>query len=221
VLKTIISTIGILIATLFGAHQAHPILSVPKQTAVVSQALNKAPTGKLPAASSAGSRPGIVLGASTTAISYVTKDQLAEAIANLSAAFAAQLPNTAATPQQVAAGGNSANPYAAGQRIDRLTNVTVNGVSGLTAGDIPTNITASNYLPLSGGALTGTLYVPSLNASSTSYDSFIATNSTTTNATTTNLAVTGTASTSNLVASNSFILGTLTGFLKATGSCLR
>ena len=43
---------------------------------------------------------------------------------------------------------------------------------------------------------------------------------TATNATTTNLAVTGTASTSALVASNSFTLGNLTGFLKATAGAI-
>ncbi len=51
---------------------------------------------------------------------------------------------------------------AVSQRIDQLTgtrlsNITVSGVSGLTAADIPTDITASNYLPLTGGALSGTL----------------------------------------------------------------
>jgi len=54
--------------------------------------------------------------------------------------------------------------FASSQNIDQLTNVTlnnatVNGVSGLTASDIPTNITASNYLPLSGGTVTGDLTV--------------------------------------------------------------
>jgi hypothetical protein len=36
-----------------------------------------------------------------------------------------------------------------------VSNIAVNGVSGLTASDIPTNVVASNYLPLSGGTLTG------------------------------------------------------------------
>ncbi|PIR70502.1 MAG: hypothetical protein COU46_01015, partial [Candidatus Niyogibacteria bacterium CG10_big_fil_rev_8_21_14_0_10_42_19] len=47
-------------------------------------------------------------------------------------------------------------------RIDKLSgtnlkNVTASGVSGLTDADIPDGITASNYLPLVGGTLTGTL----------------------------------------------------------------
>ncbi|MDA2921370.1 hypothetical protein MYX76_18075, partial [Desulfobacterota bacterium AH_259_B03_O07] len=48
------------------------------------------------------------------------------------------------------------------QKIDDLANVTlrnitVNGVTGLTNADIPDSITASSYLPLSGGTLTGNL----------------------------------------------------------------
>ena len=38
-------------------------------------------------------------------------------------------------------------------------NLTVNGVTGLTDADIPNNITASNYLLLSGGSITGNLTV--------------------------------------------------------------
>ena len=52
--------------------------------------------------------------------------------------------------------------FAHSQKIDQLSNVTltnatVNGVSGLTDADIPDSLTASNYLPLSGGTLTGDL----------------------------------------------------------------
>ena len=56
------------------------------------------------------------------------------------------------------------------QRIDQLSNVTisnatVHGVSGLTAADIPTDIVASNYLPLAGGILTGALTATDLTLS--------------------------------------------------------
>lgn len=44
-------------------------------------------------------------------------------------------------------------------KIDNLKNVTVSGVSGLTNSDIPDDVTASNYLPLSGGAISGSLSV--------------------------------------------------------------
>jgi hypothetical protein len=58
--------------------------------------------------------------------------------------------------------GGYTNNIAIASRIDHLTgtklnSITVNGVSGLTAADIPTNIIASNYLPLAGGTLTGDL----------------------------------------------------------------
>lgn len=72
------------------------------------------------------------------------------------------------------------------QKIDQLTNVTITnatisgGISGLTDSDIPDGITASNYLPLSGGILTGatTFYTapsfPSFSATSTTATSTIA-----------------------------------------------
>lgn len=52
--------------------------------------------------------------------------------------------------------------FAQSQKIDNLSgtslsNVTVSGVSGLTDADIPDTLTASNYLPLTGGTLTGTI----------------------------------------------------------------
>lgn len=40
-----------------------------------------------------------------------------------------------------------------------LTNVTASGISGLVDSDIPNNITASNYLPLAGGTLSGNLEI--------------------------------------------------------------
>ncbi|MDO8522878.1 MAG: hypothetical protein Q7S12_01150, partial [bacterium] len=57
----------------------------------------------------------------------------------------------------------STQAFAPSQRIDNLssvtiTNATVNGVTGLTDADIPDGVTASNYLPLSGGTI-GTLTV--------------------------------------------------------------
>ena len=49
----------------------------------------------------------------------------------------------------------------------RLSSITVSGVSGLTDADIPDSITASNYLPLAGGTLTGALTGTSASFSST------------------------------------------------------
>jgi len=49
----------------------------------------------------------------------------------------------------------------------RLSNITVSGVTGLTDSDIPDTITASNYLLLTGGTLTGSLIGTSASFSST------------------------------------------------------
>ena len=54
-----------------------------------------------------------------------------------------------------------------------LTNITVSGVSGLTDSDIPNDITASNYLPLAGGTISGSLILSGqttlTNATATSF----------------------------------------------------
>lgn len=88
-------------------------------------------------------------------------------------------------------------------RIDQLsgtslTNIIVNGVSGLTDADIPNNITASNYLPLSGGSYTSanatttnatstTLFSTIARFTTATIDTLTATTLTATNATTTRL----------------------------------
>lgn len=136
-------------------------------------------------------------------------------------------------------------------RIDTLSRVslvgaTVAGVSGLTDADLPDDLTASNYLPLGGGVVSGGLILGSasstdlyatllragtgvitaLSATSASVTDLVATSltgsnasftaATTANATSTSLAVTGTATTSRLVVSNAFSFQAVTGFLKAT-----
>lgn len=55
--------------------------------------------------------------------------------------------------------------FAYSQKIDQLSgtslsNITVSGVTGLTDADIPDGITASNYVPLSGGVLTASTTIP-------------------------------------------------------------
>ena len=113
-------------------------------------------------------------------------------------------------PNSLPASGGYTNEIAATNDIDQLNgttlnNVTVNGVSGLTAAEIPTDIVAANYLPLSGGVVTGdldvtgTLQVPTLDASSTIFGGFIATNATTTNLVATN------ATSTNLYAASAVI----------------
>ena len=89
---------------------------------------------------------------------------------------------SAPAPESVAAGGNYAAPFAAAQHVDNLSNVTVNGVTGLTASDIP----SLSYLPLSGGTIIGDLTVSgafsggTLSLSVASTSNLVATNATST-----------------------------------------
>ena len=57
-------------------------------------------------------------------------------------------------------------------KIDNLSNITVSGVTGLTDTDIPNDITASNYLPLSGGTMTGTLNTANILQTASAYLNF-------------------------------------------------
>lgn len=88
------------------------------------------------------------------------------------------------------------------QKLDKLkgitiTDLTVSGLSGLTNADIPDSLTASNYLPLSGGTLTGALIGTSATLSTLS----VTASATTTAATTTSFAISGI--TSSLLKTNS------------------
>lgn len=65
------------------------------------------------------------------------------------------------TSENVAA-ESSVLPYAAAQRINNLSNITVSGVSGLTASDIP----LLPYLPLSGGTIAGNVGIGTTNPGS-------------------------------------------------------
>ncbi|MDR3571055.1 MAG: hypothetical protein P4L81_02560, partial [Candidatus Pacebacteria bacterium] len=76
-------------------------------------------------------------------------------------------------PNNVPSSGGAANNIALSQAIDNLngthlSNITVNGVSGLQASDIP-NL-SSSYLAVSGGTLTGALNISSSTATSTFAD---------------------------------------------------
>jgi hypothetical protein len=97
------------------------------------------------------------------ATGYVTQSQLLSEIAALKSSFGTQLygPSYPAPPPTANDGGLLSVIGMMG-RIDHLSgtdldNITVDGVSGLTDADIPDGITASNYLPLTGGTLTGDL----------------------------------------------------------------
>jgi len=86
---------------------------------------------------------------------------------------------------------NYTNVSAPTNKIDKLGHVTISNstisgtLSGLTDAHIPNDITASNYLPLSGGTLTGALALDSLSLSNTltvngvsTFSSFSATSTT-------------------------------------------
>jgi len=99
----------------------------------------------------------------------------------------------------------------------RLSNITVSGVTGLTDADIPDTVTASNYLPLAGGTISGNLTVDgsttlgSLTLQNATASYFTATSTTASTfpyASTTAISAT-TASTTNLIVSNNSTLGTV------------
>ena len=107
---------------------------------------------------------GQVLGASTENASpqnFATVQQLADLQNQIDALK--NLPRSIFVPSfsgPAASTPVSTATFALSQKIDQLSgtslsNITVNGVSGLTDADIPDGITASNYLPLSGGTLSG------------------------------------------------------------------
>src|SRR3989344_4609041 len=139
---------------------------------------------------------------------YVTKTELSDKLTDLSNVFARTVyGSTYPAPATSYASGGIMSTVALMGRIDNLSgtslsSITVSGVSGLTDADIPDGITASNYLTLTGGTLSGDLTltgnltvsgaptlsgaitIPYLTATSTTADSsFIrltATNATTT-----------------------------------------
>lgn len=91
---------------------------------------------------------------------YVTQEAFTTAINELSDRFGRIISgSTYPAPAATFASGGVWNAVALTNRIDHLSgtdlsDITVDGVSGLTDADIPDGITASNYLPLSGGSLT-------------------------------------------------------------------
>ncbi|MDO8876201.1 MAG: tail fiber domain-containing protein [Pseudolabrys sp.] len=91
---------------------------------------------------------------------YVTQEAFTTAINELSDRFGRIISgSTYPAPASNFGSGGVWNAVALTNRIDHLSgtdlsDITVDGVSGLTDADIPDGITASNYLPLSGGSLT-------------------------------------------------------------------
>jgi hypothetical protein len=91
---------------------------------------------------------GTVLGASTDS-DAVTQDELDAALNAVRSQFGLLSASIGANTFV------STPTFAQSQRIDTLSNIILNGVSGLTDADIPDGVTASNYLLLTGGTLSG------------------------------------------------------------------
>jgi len=159
------------------------------------------------------------LAAALPASPFVTHDQFNTGLSALGSYVRQLIAETASNP--IVSGPSapvSLQTFAPSQRIDNLNNVTITNAN-LTASEIPTDITAANYLPLTGGTLSGDLTVGgnftagSISFSAASSTGVIATDATTTNlvatnATSTNLFST-TASSTNLFAQTA-ALGSLT-----------
>jgi hypothetical protein len=160
------------------------------------------------------------------ASAFVTQDQLNATVSALGNSLR-QLIQTNSFSASAAPpiGGGSSNTIAAANAIDNLSgttlnNVTVNGVSGLTASEIPSDIVAANYLPLSGGTLTGTLNVASLSASTTNYGILTATDASTTNFSIFNDAYFGGSATSSFDSAGGLTVAGNTTLQNATTSLL-
>jgi hypothetical protein len=174
---------------------AAAVANAPPVTTITSSAL---PTPQLPAISGASSGQSngfppvtaeTILVTSTTATSYVTRDELVALADNLrSLIYQRAATNTAVTNPQVAADGNGVYYGEAPAPITQLNNIPI---SGLTASEVPD--LSSSYLSTGGGTVSGTLNVSTLIATTTSYTNVTATLATTTDATTTAFAITGTA----------------------------
>ena len=148
---------------------------------------------------------------------YVTQAELANQLNALSNTFSKTIYGTTyPAPATSYASGGVFNAIALSNKIDnlfgtKLSSITVSGVSGLTDADIPDGITASNYLALTGGTLSGALTIPYLAATSTTATSTFAAG-----VQATYLNLTGTAATST--AANGFNLSA--GCFAVNGTCV-
>ncbi len=216
--------LGILLLFSGGAHTAtNTQSSVQAAAAVVATTQDPfhLPADATSAASSTGASSG---GAATTTIvnnyitqpviertvqttlpptgGFVTQADLANQLNALSNTFGKTIYGTTyPAPATNYGSGGVFNTISLMSKIDNLSgtnlsSITVNGVSGLTDADIPNGITASNYLALSGGTLSGDLVltgsltvsgaqtlsgaitIPYLTATSTTASSFVQASST-------------------------------------------
>jgi hypothetical protein len=92
--------------------------------------------------------PGTSSPAITISPAGVTEAELTQKLATLQSTIEAKITSSKTTVYSDTSTHSSSN--------QTLKNLTVNGVTGLTDADIPDTITASSYLPLTGGTVTGT-----------------------------------------------------------------
>jgi hypothetical protein len=169
-LKELFASVGIFLASIFGGAEPNPVIAPSlNQPASAVVALSDAPDLSGPATSS---------GTTTIIDQYITQPVMEREVAeqnsvtreDLDASLAAlrsdllsiianSLPRAYNFSGPAEATPVSTATFSYSQKIDQLSgtslsNITVNGVTGLTDADIPDTITASNYLPLSGGSLT-------------------------------------------------------------------
>ena len=198
-LDSFFASVGIFLATIFGGQQFDAVAPIHNQPAAAIVALAEndsatraAPsTGDTPAAGSTQAtivnqyitQPVIERTVQTTAAlpgDYVTQSELSGRLADLSNVFARTVfGSTYPAPATSYASGGIMSSVALMGRIENLSgtnlsDIIVDGVSGLTNADIPDDITASSYLPLSGGTITGALTIPYLTATSTTATSSFA-----------------------------------------------
>jgi hypothetical protein len=146
------------------------IVQTTKAKAIAQPAKREKTASPSPHQTSAAITKGAVLGASTSD-GVVTQSELQTAIEQASNALRQLIyANAGTVGQGQYSSGGYTNSIALSNRIDqlsgtKLSNITVNSVSGLTAADIPTNIVAVNYLPLSGSTMTGPINFSNANTS--------------------------------------------------------
>lgn len=188
---------------------AQPIQTAPKPNLTAPSFQDLSSNGS-DAGASGSSDQNPTAGASTPApaSAFVSQDEFDAGLATLDAQFQADIgalsaKQPAAVPQQVAGGGNFANPFAAAQSIDNLSNTSVSNptvsggsisnasISGGSISGVPvsaTALSASGDTDLSGNlAVGGALSAGALSFTAASSTGIIAQDATITAATTTSL----------------------------------
>ncbi|MBI5045915.1 MAG: hypothetical protein HZC14_02865, partial [Candidatus Niyogibacteria bacterium] len=133
-----------------------PVIAEEKPSLAATPSENL--TGSGLTASGGAPQPTIIQRTIERVISGITAEDLDQKLNKQEENFFAKVEGL---KNQIASmGSQNFQAIALTNKIDQLTgtklyNVTVSGMSGLTDADIPNDLTASNYLPLTGGTLTG------------------------------------------------------------------